>query len=339
MPGIPVAVKTWNQMLVNQTITFVSLLGTMGAYVTGNTNQMIAAGMTCVGSSNGVTAAMDAVNRCTTAAGFAVRGANATTAQSWIVVSNGVGQLKFAYTGASDDIAVVAFSPGGLYAVAGTPTFAPTATDEIIIASTTSLIGSTASGNRVFHVWCDSTHRMWRSVIFRAGLPAGPALFAELYLPDGLFTTPSTIVTAPDPTWSGAVGTNSWSSLTTLAGAFTQNSTGGQGRVVISGTPTNVQLGGTYEIINASATNDDGVNSAAQGGVPIIRPLGIAFSNVVAGLGKAGTRIDWYRTSDFQAAGTLTAGLSWVTLNNVATNTATGVLWPWDGVTATCVTA
>lgn len=331
----PVSAKSWAaSMLVNQTITFISLLDTLGNYVVGNTNQMIAKGFTCVGSSNGVTAAMDGVNRCTLAAGFAVRATIAGAAQSWIVVSDGTVQIKFTYKGASDDIATVAFSPGSLYVVAGTATFEPTATDERLIITTTSIIGSTASGNRVFHVWIDSTHRLWRTAIMSAGTLCGPLLWCELF--DVIAISP---VVIPIPVWGGAQDKANLQSIGSLCSAFQANSCGGVGKVTLSGTPTLVSYGGTYETFNNNAANDDGVNAAAQGGVPILRPIGLAFSTIGGIVGKAGNRIDWYRSSDFQACGSLSPGKDWVMINNVITNTAAGVWWPWPPAVSACTTS
>lgn len=331
----PVSVKNWiTNSLFNQTIVFVSLLTMLGGVVVGNTNQMIAAGMTCVGSSNGVTAAMDAVNRCTTAAGFAVRATIAGAAQSWIIISDGVSQIKFTFKGASDDICTIAFSPGSLYVVAGTATFEPTATDERLIMTGTSVIGSTASGNRVFHCWIDSTHRHWRCAIMSAGVLVGALLYWELY--DPIAVAPVVITV---PVWGGATEKSVTQSLGNLAGSYQANQSGGLCRVTLSGTPTNAQLGGTAEVFNNNSANDDGVNAQAQGNVPILRPIGLAFSATANCIGKAGNRIDWYRSSDFQACGSLSPSRDWVMLNNTATNTVCGVWWPWNPANLTCTTS
>jgi hypothetical protein len=333
--ALPVLSKSWSAgMLVNQRITFVSLLTTLGSYITGNTNQMIARGMTCVGSSNGVTAALDGVNRCTTAAGFAVRAANTTTAQSWIVLSDGVIQILFTYTGASDDIARVSFSPGALFVIAGTATFAPTATDEQVIAATTSLIGATASGDRVFTVWMDSTHRHWRTIVFRAGIPAAGPLWIEPFDSSPLISP----AVATVPVWGGFQGATSLANMNVLAGAFSANARGGVCRATFAAGVTNVQLGGSFESFNDSSTIFDGVTCEAQGGQFIIQPLGLQ-SQTTNARGKIGNRIDWYHTGDNQVCGALTVDLNWVIINNQTTATSGGgLLWPWNGSTTSCTT-
>jgi hypothetical protein len=334
--ALPTPLKLWTSgMLVNQRITFVSLLNTTGEYVVGNTNRMIAQGMTCVGSSNGVTAAMDGTNRCTTSAGFAVRGANTTTAQSWIVISDGVVQILFAFTGASDDIARVSFSPGSLFVVAGTATFAPTATDEQVVLSGASIVGSTASGDRVYTVWVDSTHRHWRSAVFRSGVPIGPFIGVELYDPSSLVSPAA----APTPVWGFAQTATNISNMGALAGGFTANTTGGVTRATFAAGSVNVQLGGSFEIFQNSSTQYDAIATEAQGGQFIIQPLGLSSITGNA-RGKIGNRIDWYHTGDNQTCGALTADLKWVILNNQGSpGTGGALLWPWDGVTTSCVTS
>jgi hypothetical protein len=328
--AMPTAVKSWAAgLLPNQRITFVSLLTTLGTYITGIANQLISRGYTCVGSSNGVTAAMDGVNRCTTPSGFAVRAANTTTAQSWIVISDGVTQTLFTFTGASDDIARISFSPGSLFVVAGTATFAPTATDEQVFISTVSLIGATASSDRVFTVWVDSTHRLWRAAIFRASIVAAPLIGTELF-----DASPLIGVSALPAVW-GFAQAASLLAATNSAGAYSANAVGGLCKT--SGNAS-TQLGGTILAING-ALNDPAILTA-NGSLFAVRSLGLA--SVSGGcVGIVGNRFDWYASSDSQVCGALggaATGKDWVQLNNSSSGAA-GVLWPWDGVTASCVTA
>lgn len=322
-------------MLLNQTITFASLLTTLGTYVTGIANQAIAKGYTCAGSSNGVTAAMDGVNRCTLAAGFAVQAANTTTAQSWIVITAANGaQTCFAFVGATNDIARISCSPGGLFVVAGTATFTPTATDEVVGSSATSLIGNTASGNRVFNVQIDSAHNGWRAFIFRAGIVAGPLLFCELYDPQAYCTA-----TIAVPVWCGAQAAASISSLGNVFGTYSVNSIGGATRMTVSGTPTTVNMGGSGKTLGNSATGQDNLAQELNSNQFVNRSIGVSSVTATA-RGDVGNRFDWYYDQEFKACGELDASKTWVMLNiAAAAGSSGGTLWTWDSTVATVTTA
>lgn len=317
-------------MLLNVRITFVSLLTTLGTYVTGITNQAITKGFTCAGSSNGVTAAMDAVNRCTSAAGFAVRAANTTTAQSWIVITAANGaQTLFAFVGTSDDIARISFSPGGLFVVAGTATFTPTATDECLYASTVSLIGSTASADRVYCVWIDSAHNGWRATIFRSSALVGPLIGTELFDPAFVLSP----VTVPVPTWGHLDTIASATLLANAGGAYTLNTTGGLTRFVISSVATTVVMGGTCKCLAFNQTAQ-GVVQVLNGSAYINRPIGL-HSTQGGAQGDVGNRFDWHFTDELKACGELDSAKNWILLsNNPSPGSQGGTLWTWDGASA-----
>lgn len=328
----PTSLKSWAAgMLVNQRITFSSLLTTLGTYVVGITNQLIAKGFTCSGSCNGTTGAMDGVNRCTTAGNFATRATIAGASQSWIVVkaANNV-QTLITYQGASDDIARVSFSPGGLFVAAGTPANQPTATDELVVSTAVSLIGATASNDRVFDVWVDSAANMWRAVIFRQSTPAGPMLTVELFDASALVGVTCSPAVMGSINIPANIGT-----MTSRQSIYQGNASGAQCKT--SGNAA-TQMGGGVHVGNGSFTNDSGVLLTANGSVYATRPC--SFWSISAGcVGHVGDRIDWYDSSDVSACGALTAGLSWVLINNSNVAATGGFLWPWDGSTATCVTA
>lgn len=329
----PTSLKSWAAgMLVNQRITFSSLLTTLGTYVVGITNQLIAKGYTCSGSCNGTTGAMDGVNRCTTAGNFATRATIAGASQSWIVVkaANNV-QTLITYQGASDDIARVSCSPGGLFVAAGTPAQQPTATDELVI-STVTLIGATASADRVFSVWVDSTANMWRAAIFRQNVMIGGVIGVEL------FDSSALVGVTCSPSVYGFFHVDAQSgTMTNRQGGY---ATGAGARGGLCRTSGNVQtqLGGGVHVGNASFTNDSGILLTANGSVYATRPCAL-WSISTGCFGHVGDRIDWYDSSDVSACGALTAGLSWVLINNSNAAATGGYLWPWDGSTATCVTA
>jgi hypothetical protein len=328
----PTPTRTWAAgMLVNQRITFSSLLTTLGTYVVGITNQAIAKGFTCAGSCNGVTGAMDGVNRCTTAGNFATRATIAGAAQSWIVITavNGV-QTLHTYQGASDDIARVSFSPGGLFVAAGTPANQPTATDEIVVSTGVSLIGATASNDRVFDVWIDSTANCWRAAIFRQSVPAGPMLTVEL------FDTSTLVGVTCSPAVMGSINIPAnIGTMTSRQSTYQGNASGAQCKT--SGNAT-TQMGGGVHVANGSFTNDSGVLLTANGSVYACRPCSL-WSNSAGCVGQVGNRVDWYDSSDVSACGALTTGNSWVLINNSNAAATGGFLWPWDNSTTTCVTA
>lgn len=321
-------------MLLNQRITFTSLVNTMGSYISGIGNHAISQGYTCSGSSNGTTGAMDGVNRCTNAAGYAVRGANATTAQSWLCLraANGA-QTLFCYQGSQDQGGRVSFSPGGLFVAAGTPTFQPTATDEMLfIATNTDLINGTASGDRIFNVWIDPAHNGWRSCVFRSNIMVGMAMGVELYDPTFL-TSP---VTVPVAVWGFAYNAANMSAMHnagTGQGAGTiygSSQTGGLSRLLLSGSPITAQFGATWKCFGAQQGNElDGISLAGNGSLTAIRTLGLF--TMTSNVGDVGNRFDWHFCHDRQACGNLDASGSWLMINQATTTGVTGgVIWPWN---------
>lgn len=315
--------------LLNQRITFVSLLATMGGYITGITNQAIAKGYTVAGSCNGVTGAMDGVNRCTTAAGFAVRGTVAAAAQSWIVITAANGaQTLFTYQGATDDIARISCSPSGVFVAAGTPSNQPTATDEALGPATQSLIAATTSGDRIFNVWIDSAHNGWRAAIFRSNILVGNLIFCELFDPAFVISPASVAV----PVWCGVLsgGFNGAS----LLGQYSSNIAGGSTRMLVSGTPTTVNMGGSAKVLGLSSTAENGLAQELNGNNFLLRTVGLS-SVTVGARGDVGNRYDWHYDQEQKACGELDAGKNWLYMNaQSASGLAPGVLWPWDGVSA-----
>lgn len=331
MPSLfPTATLSYT-ILANQRITpFVSLLATQGAYITGVTNQLIARGYTCVGSSNGVAAALDGVNRCTTAAGFAVRAANTTTAQSWIVLKDARNvQILFSYTGASDDIMRVAISTQAGYVIAGTATFCPTATDEQVIISALTTIGATASADRVFDVWTDSGNTTFMMVCFRQGVIAG-ALVRVADYDASMLVGGAGGATVLGPQTMGWFGTPN--GITTLYAAYSAGTAGGVARFTDSSGNVSAQLGG------AGLGNSGGVNFDAsttytfQGGAPFIRDV---YLHAGTAKGFVGRHKDLWTSVDVQSCGATSPSLLHLYLSNTAAPSTVGthLLVPWDGVT------
>lgn len=324
-------------MIVNQQITFVSLLTTLGTYITGITNQAIAQGYVCAGSSNGVTAAMDGTNRCTTAAGFAVRNSSLTAAQSWIVITAANGaQTLFTFNGASDDVCRISGSPAGLFVVAGTATFAPTATDEVVAITGTTIIGTTNSGNRIYNVQIDSAHNGWRAFVFSAGVLAAAVLYGELFDPAFIVGPGATCAV---PTWWGATSPTNINTGGNFFSSYSANTLGGSTRMIVGGTARTINMGASAKCTSGLFTNENNVVQDLNGGLFTFRTVGL-HSITTNGKGDVGRRFDWLYTNEFKACGELDSTKNWavLSLQSVAGGSS-GMMWTWDGSTASVQTS
>lgn len=327
--NFPVPVATWNILVRNGRIAFTSLLLTQGTFVTTNTNALFTAGHTILGSSNGVAAAIDGVNRCTTPAGWAVRGATTTTAQSWLLGKDSRNvQWLYSYTGASDDVIRVAFSPNSGYVIAGTATFCPTAADEQVVHNS-STIGATASGDRVWSLLGDSGNISQLWMCFRAGLPAGMLWKIGDY--DASMLQSGSSVLGPQTYGVFASPTNI-GPLSSWITAFGSGANGSVARLTDSTGNFSAQMGGGA-LIAVSAANDDGASYTLNGSAPFIRDL-----YIWAGLTKGfvGRHKDLWNIKDNQANGAMGPGNLHVLIHNAATAgiVTSGLLIPWDGGTA-----
>lgn len=321
-------------MLLNQVITYSSLNQTLSAYISGITTQAVSRGMTRIGSCNGTTGAFDGVSRWSASA--AVRGATTTTAQSWDLIQHANGaQTLIGYTGATDDICRISGSPSGVFVLAGTPTFLPTATDEVVGWSGTTVIG-TGSANRVYNVQIDLAHTGWRAFIFTAGIMAGPALHGELF--DPAFIDPATATCAVPVWWGGVVGSTA-GSAPALMGSYSVNANGGVTRMLVSGVAKTVQMGASGKSTSGGFANENNTPQALNGGLIPFRSIGLHSITATAN-GDVGRRYDCLLSNEFKACGELDAGMNWVNLNNASTAGANpGLLWSWNGVTATVQTS
>jgi hypothetical protein len=331
--SLPTKLLNWNGILPNQRITFVSLIDTMQNYLYGIKTHHLAHGTTTLWSASGGTGptnAADHTDRWSSAATVTPRATIAAASQGWWIGTRPDGaQIKLCFQGASDDIAKISFSPGALFALAGTTNNEPTATDEQVISSGQTLIGSTASADRVWHGWCDSTGNNYRYVIFRSnqivGVMWGMETFTNL--------TVSPCVISPAIRGFFIAGNNSAASnyISTAFSTSTNNSTGSVIRTVISSVGFNAQCAWGAEELGGSVTALDGVNCEVNGNAPLIRTIGI--SSLTAGTrGKVGNCIDYWITQDSQLSGVTTTGKDFIQIHTSAT-ASTGALWPWDSST------
>ena len=179
---MPKISRTWT-ISANNRIAYVSLNDLIAHYLFGIKAFLKANGYTVAGSCDGTTGAMDGVDRWSTFSNATTRGANASSAQSWIVLRDGNGvHILLSYLGATDDICLMAFSPGALYVVAGTTTFKPTAADEtnFTAAAGLSMLNNTTSGDRVWHGYVDATRKLCRFVPTRQNVAIGLLWGVEL---------------------------------------------------------------------------------------------------------------------------------------------------------------
>jgi hypothetical protein len=315
--------KTW-VLTTNNRISFVSLNDTMARYLFGMKTFLKANGYTVAGSSNGTTGAMDASDRWITFSNVTTQGANSASAQSWIVLTdaNGV-QILLAFQGGTANIARISFSPGALFVAAGTPQNQPTATDEQLLATTPDLINSTASGDRVWFGWVDSTSKLCRFAIARSGVFTGQTWGIELVSP---------VVSGSGVSWTPAV----WGFMLPVAtDNYGTGANVGVARPSTASTARNAVVVFAAEMLGNLTSNDAICSRKAtlQGnlGIPTI-PLGIA-SNTTNAKGKLGNLFDtWLGRSTGGKDGDLVDSRAFIGVAGYRANLGGG-LWPWDGVT------
>lgn len=333
--AFPPVQLTWTISANNALGPDVSLNVMMSKYLLEVSQFFLANGLTCKGSSNGAVGAMDGVNRWVTNADTVTRGATTTNNQSWMAFVDGNGcNLLLAYTGGGDDICQISYSPGGLYVAAGTPTFTPTATDELVLASGVSVINpNVASSPRVRFMWIDSQAKAYR-LLLTADNPTGVVWGIE---PVDVSLQDRTISPA---VWGfaylarfGEFSITSYPPSVAYLGPFLQSNRGG--RMRIQGQAVNVVAG--FQLFPTSfgapwsnvLTDLQGAAGYPIWGPPRIGSLTSGFDGLTANL------VDWWscryaasvvtNTGDTYGPGT--------DKNYIAVGTNGGILWPWDGVT------
>lgn len=334
--GFPSVIRTWT-ILANAALgPSASLNAMMGSYLLDVSTFLLANGLTCKGSCNGVTGAMDGVNRWATTADTITRAANTTTANSWMAFVDGNGgNFLLSFVGGNDDICRISYSPSGVYVAAGTPAFTPTATDELVMSQNASVINVTAAATaRVRFMWIDATASAYRLLLTlgtSGGDPCGcvwgidpcdvtlqdraisPAVWCFAYAARfGEFTIVSPLVGFP-----GAYSASTRGGLTRINGSAVQLGAGfqlfpatGSFAACWSNTQTELQGGAGYPIW----------------GPPRIGSVTAGFTGLVANL------VDWW-SCRYSAANTARTGDTYNSLQFMAVGQGGGLLWPWDGVT------
>jgi len=340
--ALPTKAKTW-VISPNNRITFVSLIDTMQRYLHGVKTFLKANGYTVKGSASAGTGAMDAVDRWTLTTDVTPRATVAAASQAWIVLVDANGaNILLTYQGASDDVARISYSSGGLFIAAGTPNQQPTATDEMVLYSATSLILATASADRLWFGWVSSDSKMCRFAIARSGTFVGATWGVELITSA---VTAGGVAFTP-PVWGhhfipANISIQPGSTLA-LTAARNVNANGGLARPIVASvgqtTSVNCSVEGGVNASNASATLSDqagGISCVLQGDF-LIQPLGLVATTAAA-CGKLGNLIDWWVAGQSSVAGDTLGTLAFIIVGT-ATSRASNTMWPWDGVTAPVLT-
>jgi hypothetical protein len=170
MTTIPAHVRTYTQLLTAGTpglrIPYVSLADTMQNCMYGMKSFLLANGCSHVWSASAGTGSGE---RCGShRPHHERRGVDASrrdrrTSQAWCVILDGNGgHLLLAWTGGTDDVGYIGYSPGALYTLAATTNQRPTATDEYVIANAS---GGTTLRRRHLDVW--RSHSAWSDFVGR----------------------------------------------------------------------------------------------------------------------------------------------------------------------------
>lgn len=331
--ALPTVTQNWSYASINQRITpFVSLNDTMAQLIFGMKTKLLAAGYTlkytCDGTT-GPTSSSDHTDRLSDKTKCTTRFNGTAGAQSFWVITDGNGvDILCTYDGATDDVCLIAMSPGGLYVPAGTANQKPTATDECIITQSQTIIQATASADRVWHLWTTVDKKMWRMQVWRQSVGV---LFGVEKLTSSV-QSPATFLPA---TWGFFYDQNggfaNFNNTTGSVNMGYSTSGGGIARVHTS-VDVNISVGGSVRAYLGATLAPFGVEKPdlqGNGGGELIVPVGCA-SNTANGRGELGTRIDWWgawtNSNLVPAAGDTFGNLTLVAAGS-------GVIWPWDGAT------
>ena len=320
--ALPTPTRTWVISPCNR-IAFTTLIDQTQQVLYRAKEFLKLRGYTVRGSASAGTGAMDSTDRWTNAAAVTPRATVAAASQAWIVLRDGNGaDILFTFQGASDDIARISFSPGGLFVAAGTANNQPTATDEEVIWSATSLVNSTASGDRLISFWGTADAKNFRWALARANVWTGAVIGVErLGPPDSGFG--AGVVFTPD-----IHGFGNLPSLLNHANAnsgFTANSVGSRVRIVIGGTPFSIGAGiASLKGLAAAAAFSGGVQHL-QGNNYGLLEVYLASSTANAS-GLIGKRVDWW-LGKTTVAGAIDGDVYGTNQLIQIGETA----WPWDG--------
>jgi hypothetical protein len=216
--------------------------------------------------------------------------ANASFASATLTGGSGV-DILLTYQGAADHLCKMSISVGALFTPAGTPTNQPTATDELVnfpntgIAAST-VIDSTASGDRVFHLMATTDKRGFRCFIYRQNVMIS-------WIAVEVITSSVTAMSWPSKVLVWATNVSIGSSLTNghVLVSSTTVGNGNGGGVRIGG--TNIRADGGGFSIGGANNFLTQLTPTDMEAAPALGPLGL-YSAIAAFQGKLGDRIDMY---------------------------------------------
>jgi hypothetical protein len=310
----PGARRRWTFSLNNRS-TFSSLAQVTGDVLYGIKNFLVSTvggwvvKYSCDGTT-GPSSAGDHTDRWSSSANAQTRGANTSTAQSWVVLTDVDGvDCMISFTGAGDNTIRFAYSMGGLYTPAGTATFPATATDEALATSGSDFVDASTTGDRIWNVMADK--RSFRAWVYRNGVGVGSILGIE----------PVSTALLPPAT-----------STPRFAMLFILTSNG-----FATSAPVNTQIGVSRVSIGSTGAtaaakwqeeSDPTISGGAelQGGYAGVARAMSVWSDTAGSQGKIGNLIDWWWSGESSITpGTMTWDRKWLYFQ--------GLLWPWDGST------
>jgi hypothetical protein len=328
--ALPSITKTWT-ISSNNRITWVSTQNSTNYYLFGMKAFLKANGYTVKGSSNGTTAAMDGVDRWTTVADASTRGSDSVHAQSWIVLqdSNPIDILLTNQGGVGSGTAVAGYSPTQSFVLAGTATFQPTATDQVIPTGSISVSNTTL--DMIWNGWVDSTKKLCRFNMASNGGWNGRHWGIELV---------DSVVVGPPAVFSPAVWIFGVSS-----NVIPNGSSCGNARCFVASVPPNTNTAALcffgMEWFGLSSQAFTTVQPELQGGTgyPVF-PLSIAMQSASDGLGhfvgfngKLARLFDWWAGRSNAAYGDTYGSKTFIAIDGVQGAFTAGGMWPWDGST------
>lgn len=345
--GFPTVTKSWVVSGNNRYVfgSSGSLFACMQAFAWSmKTFMKTGLGYTLKGSSSAGVGAMDGVDRWPSSSSVTPRASGGASPLAWVVLTNGNGvDICMSYNSSSDDVFRFAFSPGGLYVAAATPSNQPTATDEIPIwDNSTSMVNNflgPATNDRVWHMMGSTDRSMFRCVLFFNSAPTclwGVEQLAPSVAGGAVFNP---------PTWGWAYMNSpriasSTGSLLGTGQCPPVNGGGGKARAISpSSAPEVLVIGGGGEHFGVIAGQTDNVfpvlNPELQGGNGQVWIPVTATSTVSTTLfGRLGVRIDWWASV---TNGFSTAPPEMETYNDRAFVSVGSSIFPWDGRTGPVV--
>lgn len=221
----------------------------------------------------------------------------------WQFLQAGTGatQILIAFQGASDDIARISFSPGALFTLAGTTNQQPTATDEQVIVSGTTIVATTTSGDRILHVWASDDAHAFRCVVLRSGAFTGPAFGVEDFQ-RGVTSFPvlgnGYVAAMPTAVWGFSFNATP---MSTLIGSYSNtagSNCGGLTRSLVSGSSFSNTCNVGIEATGAGGSFQSALayySFAPELQASLFSPYPMSLhSNLAGARGRLGNLIDWW---------------------------------------------